>query len=412
MRDKDKEILKIDFNLLMSGTWVLQEREAKIELFEKDLNGGKIIISSPYGVPKVKDSKLLDFLMMASQDQDWSKVIDFPSLSYLSKSCKFSSKNNFEELKKSLSLLKRLVIEFHSCFVDTGVLKYFSGFSEVIEIGILQGYQIKKTKVGRSYPVKVVFDDNFLTLCKHSMGYKLITYAPIRELRDTAYALYKWAYRWYDSGKGSGERWIGDGKSLVKWYKNELNSAANYKYPSKVLERVNSAIEQLNSKESKVPFSFELKQVNGKYKMVMRAKDCVIKIKTNQCPYDNLPKLDKDALLNYIKDNKKYIKNPCGFLKSLSNKELDIFLRRVKGKKVLVNAGSRMEEEPKEQSLKGKLFKVLKAHGVNDFLYSDNGDSFSIFPAGANADKIKEFNTNRELIDALSKITGLPVKVM
>ena len=228
----DKHIaryIKVDFNILISGTWVLTEKEAKLNLFEKELNEGKIIISSPYGVPKVKDSKLLDYLIMTSQEQGWNKTIEFPSINYLAKKVSFSSKENFIELKKSLKLLKRLVIEFHNCFIDTGVLEHFKGLSEVIEIGVIQGYQIEKVgKKGKSHSIKIVFDDNFIAICRHSLGYKLIPYAPIQGLRDTAYALYKWAYLWYDSEKGYGERWIGNGQSLVKWYKNELNSIAQY----------------------------------------------------------------------------------------------------------------------------------------------------------------------------------------
>jgi len=323
--DKDRRFLKVDFNLLMSGTWVLLEKEAKLKLFEKSLNAGKVVISSPYGVPRVKDSKLLDFLIMTSQERDWSKVITFPSLSYLSRTCGFSSKRNFEELKKSLKLLKRLVIEFHNCFIDTGVLEHFGGLSAIVEIGVLQGYQVKKTKVGKSYPVRVVFDDNFLALCKHSLGYKLIPYAPIKGLRDTAYALYKWAWRWFNNEKGYGERWIGDGKKLVEWYKNELNSTAQYRYPAEVLRRVKSAIEQLNE-SNRIPFYLQLKQENGSYKIeVYRKEQCDLKRKI---PFDDLPKVLREAVIKLI-ERKKHIKDPYALARSLSEKELETYTKKL-----------------------------------------------------------------------------------
>ncbi len=327
MGDKvNKRFLRLDFNLLMSGTWVLTEKEAKLNLFEKELNNGKIVISSIYGIPRVKDSKLLDYLIMISQEQDWSKVIEFPSLSHLAKTLKFSTKNNFKELKQSLKLLKRLTIEFHNCFIDTGVLEHFNGMSEIIEIGVIQSYQIKKTKRGKSYPVKVVFDDNFLALCKYSLGYKLIPYAPINGLRDTAYALYKWAWRWFNAEKGYGERWIGDGKKLVEWYKNELNSTANYKYPSKVLERIRSAIKQLNE-HNQVPFLLELHEENGNYKIEIHRKDlCTLK---REIPFDKLPKFLRDAVIEFTKRNKKHIKEPYALARSMSWKELEELLKKV-----------------------------------------------------------------------------------
>jgi len=309
----------------MSGTWVLTEKEAKLNLFEKELNGGKVVISSIYGVPRVKDSKLLDYLMMTSQEQNWSKVIEFPSLNHLAKTLKFSTKDNFRELKQSLRLLKRLTIEFHNCFIDTGVLEHFKGMSEIVEIGVLQGYQIKKTKRGKSYPVKIVFDDNFLALCKYSLGYKLIPYAPINGLRDTAYALYKWAWRWFNAEKGYGERWIGDGKKLVEWYKNELNSTANYKYPSKVLERIRSAIKQLNE-HNQVPFVLELHEENGNYKIEIHRKDlCTLK---REIPFDRLPKFLRDAAIKLI-EKKKHIKEPYALARSMSWKELEELLKKV-----------------------------------------------------------------------------------
>ena len=325
MADKEKRFLRLDFNLLMSGTWVLTEKEAKLNLFEKELNGGKVVISSIYGVPRVKDSKLLDYLMMTSQEQNWSKVIEFPSLNHLAKTLKFSTKDNFKELKQSLRLLKRLTIEFHNCFIDTGVLEHFKGMSEIVEIGVLQGYQIKKTKRGKSYPVKIVFDDNFLALCKYSLGYKLIPYAPINGLRDTAYALYKWAWRWFNAKKGYGERWIGDGKKLVEWYKNELNSTANYKYPSKVLERIRSAIKQLNE-HNQVPFVLELHEENGNYKIEIHRKDlCTLK---REIPFDRLPKFLRDAAIRLI-EKKKHIKEPYALARSMSWRELEELLKKV-----------------------------------------------------------------------------------
>ena len=60
--------IKIDFNLLMSGTWVLEKKgKQTIHKFEKELGEGKVVIYNALDVPSVLDSKVLDYLMVKSQ---------------------------------------------------------------------------------------------------------------------------------------------------------------------------------------------------------------------------------------------------------------------------------------------------------------------------------------------------------
>jgi len=321
--------LKVDFNLLMSGTWVLEKKgNQRIHYFEKEMEDGKIIIYNALDIPSPLDSKLLDYLMLKSQENDWNEEVILPSISQVLKDLGLGKrKQTVERLKKALKILSNTRIEFHNCFIDNGVLKHFKeGTWELVSIGILTKYGFTKTK-GRGNPliVKVVFDDDFITLCKYSLGYKLVPYAPINGLRDTAYALYKWAWRWYNAEKNYGERWIGNGKSLVKWYKNELNSTANYKYPSKVLERVRSAIKQLND-HSEVPFFLQLKEENGNYKIEIYRKDqCSIK---REIPFDKLSLLLRKVIIRLIKE-KKHIKEPYALARSMSWKELENLLKDI-----------------------------------------------------------------------------------
>ena len=409
--------IKVDFNLLMSGTWVLEKKgRQKIHRFEKELGKGKVVIYNALDVPAPLDSKILDYLMLKSQENDWSEKVSVDSLRKFAREVGLGvGKEKLDRIRKSLEILVNARVRFENCFINTGTLDYIdSGDYEAINIGILSDYAIEKvSKRGRPRKVTVWFNKNFLALCKHSLGYKLVPYTPIHGLRDTPYALYKWAYRWYDAKKGCGERWIGDGKSLVKWYKNELNSTADYSYPSEILRRVNSAVKQLNDEKSKVPFSIKLKEENGKYKIVMQAKGCVIK--TKQSPYDSLPESDRNDLLNYVKNNRKGIKNPYGFLKSLSNKELDIFMRRVKGKKVLVNADSKEPEgQANNKHLRDKVAEVVRSFGLSDeaLILDDNGMGYNLYLCGLTGKKIHELNTNSDFMDVLTKLTGKPVKIV
>ena len=320
--------LKVDFNLLMSGTWILEKKgKQRIHYFEKDVGNGKIIIYNALDVPSPFDSKILDYLMKISQENDWSQEIIIPSIAQVIKDLGLGKrKQTVERIKNSLKILKNTHIEFHSCFIDTGVLEHFEqGNWELISIGIVTKYGFKSVK-GRGNPiqVKVIFDNDFISLCKYSLGYKLIPYAPINGLRDTAYALYKWAWRWFNAEKGYGERWIGNGQSLVKWYRNELNSTGSYKYPSEIIRRVNSAIKQLNENDQ-VPFYLQLKEENGNYKIeIYRKEQCTLK---REIPFDKLPKFLKDAVIKLI-EKKKHIKDPYALARSMSWKELEELLKK------------------------------------------------------------------------------------
>ena len=313
----------------MSGTWVLEKRgRQRIHYFEKKVGDGKIIIYNALDVPSPFDSKVLDYLMKIAQENDWTQTITIPAISKVIKDLGLPrKKQSIERFRKALKILKNTHIEFHNCFIDTGVLDYFEkGNWELISIGIVAKYGFRAVK-GRGNPiqVKIIFDSDFLALCKYSLGYKLIPYAPINGLRDTAYALYKWAWRWFNAEKGYGERWIGDGKKLVEWYKNELNSTANYKYPSKVLERIRSAIKQLNE-HNQVPFYLELHEENGNYKIELHRKNlCTLK---REIPFDKLPKFLRETVIRLI-ERKKHIKEPYALARSMSLKELEEILKKV-----------------------------------------------------------------------------------
>ncbi len=328
-RKKEPVRLKVDFNLLMSGTWVLEKKgKQRIHKFEKKLETGKVTIYNALDIPSTLDSKILDYLMLKSQENDWSEKIEIESLRKLCQEVGFGiGKKKIERIKKALEILVNTRIRFENCFIDNGTLEYIEGGDyEVINIGILNDYSIEKTrKKGKPRKVSVWFNKNFLALCKHSLGYKLIPYAPIQGLRDTAYALYKWAWRWFSTEKGYGERWIGDGKKLVEWYRNELNSVANYKYPSEVLRRVRSAIKQLNE-NPKVPFYLQLKEEDGNYKIEIHLKElCTLK---REIPFDKLPSFLKGAVISLI-ERKKHIREPFAFARSMSYPELERMLKKV-----------------------------------------------------------------------------------
>ena len=388
--------IKFDFNLLMSGTWVLDNREeGQIFKFEKEVGEGKIVIYNPVDVPSPKDSKLLDYLMLKAQEQDWSDTITLPTLSQICKDLNIpKSKKTVERLKKSFEILSLTRIQFHNCFIDNGILEHFEeGQWRIISIGIINDYGFLPVR-GRGNPVrvKVIFDKNFISVCRHSLGYKLIPYAPINGLRDTTYALYKWAWRWFNSETGYGERWIGDGKKLVEWYRNELNSTANYKYPSKVLERVNSAIEQLN-KNKEVPFSLKLKQEDGIYKIEIYRKD-PSSLK-REIPFDKLPNFLRKAVIKLI-ERKGHIKEPYALARSMSWRELGDLLKKLAVLTVSEDTWNFITfylRQIQNEREKTELFQTILSHG--------KGEGKEVFIVTEKS-KLKKTNALYRLLDSIS----------
>ncbi len=398
MKDSTKNIrLKVDFNLLQSGTWVLEKKgRQRIHYFEKQVGDGKIIIYNALDVPSPFDSKVLDYLMKLSQENDWSQEIVIPTVTQMLKDLGIGKrKQTVDRIKKALKILKNTHIEFHNCFIDTGVLEHFEeGTWDLVSIGIVEEYGFRKTK-GRGNPIKVKvrFSSSFISLCKYSLGYKLIPYAPINGLRDTAYALYKWAWRWFNAEKGYGERWIGNGKKLVEWYKNELNSTANYKYPAEVLRRVRSAIKQLNE-HNQVPFYLELHEENGNYKIEIHRKDlCTLK---REIPFDKLPKFLRDAVIEFTKRNKKHIKEPYALARSMSWKELEELLKKILVVPVPETTWSFIEfslENMQNEKEKKELRETILSH--------EKMDSGEVYMAVEKA-RLKKGNALYSLLDMFS----------
>jgi hypothetical protein len=264
--------------------------------------------------------------MKKAQEKKWSKRVSIGSLSQMAQEIGIGlDKKRLNRLKYSFKILANTRMEFHNCFIDTGVLQYFEGEYDLIDIGILSDYSLKQVRArGNPIMIEVVFNENFLALCRHSLGYKLIPFEPIKGLRDTAYALYKWAWRWYNNEKGYGERWIGSGKKLVEWYKNELNSIAKYKYPAEIIRRLESAIKQLNENKE-APLYFELKKEGENYKIEIYRKGKKVK---REIPFDKLPIIIKKAVIGAIEKTKKNIREPYAFARSMSWKELEKLLKK------------------------------------------------------------------------------------
>ena len=139
--------IKVDFNLLL-GIWVIEKKGKQvIHKFEKEVGDGKFIIYNALDVPSVLDNKVLDFLMLKSQEQNWQKELSVGSLRQLAKELHITPNiKQINRLKRALDILVNTRIKFVNCFIDTGVLKYFKGRVNTVDIGILSDYGLIPTK--------------------------------------------------------------------------------------------------------------------------------------------------------------------------------------------------------------------------------------------------------------------------
>jgi len=151
---------------------------------------------------------------------------------------------------------------------------------------------------------------------------------------------------------------------LVKWYKNELNSTANHKYPSKVLGRIKSAIKQLND-HPEVPFSFLLKKKNGIYKLEIYRKEGVPLKK--EIPFDHLPGFLKRVVISLI-ERKKHIREPFALARSMSWKEIENLLKKLVMVEVSKDAWEGVEfiKERTQNPSHRKELELLAAEETND----------------------------------------------
>ena len=139
MGDIKSSKIKIDFNLLMSGTWVLEKKAKQtIHKFEKDLGAGKVVIYNALDVPSPLDSKVLDYLMVKAQEEDWPKELVIGSIRQILRELGITPNNKqTNRIKRALEILVNTRLCFMDCFIDTGVMRHFEGRVTLVNIGIL-----------------------------------------------------------------------------------------------------------------------------------------------------------------------------------------------------------------------------------------------------------------------------------
>ena len=415
---------KVDHNITLAGLLVTdantvikkldREKEGLLKglyAFKKKIPTGEVYICNGTEFPNADAVDLLLYLIIKLEDNNWEGELTFKSVRQILRDVFNVGTSKFwiEKLIRLLVIWKNHSFYFPKSFTWEGktVKAYF---------GVIDDFIIESQGKGKPAKVEISFNRKFIEICKNTDWYRRPPWSEIRKLRkETAKRLYMLALE-YKPGEKSKEWKIYLENDLKHWYRNAMNSLANPKYlrPSIIFKRLTNAIEEINGKTNLKMNLQETKE--GNYCIVV--KEVIMPgVEKVKIPFDNLPEEDKAVLIAYTKAvaEKRKIRNILGFLRSMNTKQVKLLVNTAKkhfNSEIQEDEEVEQPIEQPEQPLKGKLSKVLRSHGINDFLYNDSNDSFDIFPAGANADKIRELKANRELMDTLSNIVGKPVKIV
>ena len=364
---------KIDHNITLAGLLITDadkaaeklKREEKgllkgLYVFRKKIPTGEVCICNGAEFPNAEAVDLLLYLLVRLEENNWNKELTFRSLRELVKGVyevENIGKTRTEQVKRGLVIWKNHSFYFPKSFVWEGKL---------IEIyfGVIEKFRIETQGRGKPAKVTIVFDEEFINICKNSQWYRRPAWKEIRKLRkEIAKRLYMLALE-YRPTEDTKEWGIYINSNLKDWYRNALNSLANPKYlkPYYVLKRLKGAIEEINEKTN---LQMEFQQTKeGNYCIVVK-ETAPPGIEKVEIPFDKLTPEEKAVLVAYLESvaKKKKIENIWGFLRSMSTRRLKYWLKKAKHyfeSEVYADNETEFKEKP-------KLVEILREWGRKQF---------------------------------------------
>jgi len=358
---------KLDHNIILAGLLVTDadtslgkvERATKgpikgLYYLEKEIPTGKVYILNGAEFPNADAVDLLLYLLWHAEQNNWSRILELESLNKLAKDVlnvrKLGSFQK-EKIRRYLIVWSNHYFYFPNSFVWKG---------EILEtyFGIIDDWEIKSQGRGKPSKLIISFNEKFLRICKETDWYRRPKWLEVRKLRkEIAKRLYMLALEYKPSEKS--KRWkIYIDKNLKHWYRNALNSLASpeHLYPKLILEkRIKPSLEEISQKTD---LKMELQQTDeGNYCIVVKQKEPEIIVKEN--PFEKLSNEEKFILINHLEaiKDRKNINNVFAFAKSLTEKELKLWLNRAR--KYLELKVS--EDRPTEYVEKPRLMEILEA---------------------------------------------------
>jgi hypothetical protein len=336
---KENHNPKIDHNITLAGLLVTDadqvldklEREKSgilkgLYTFKKRIPTGDVYICNGAEFPNADAVDLLLYLIIKLEDNKWKRKLCIESVRKLLKEVFNVSTSKFwtEKLRRLLIIWKNHSFYFPGSFIWEGkrIETYF---------GVIEDFEIDKPGKGKPAKVKITFNEKFLEICQNTTWYRRPPWAEIKKLRkEVAKRLYMFALE-YKPAEKSKEWKIFLDNNLKEWYRNALNSLADPKHlrPSIILKRIKGAIEEINEKTN-LRMGLQ-KTEEGNYcitvEEVAPAGSEVLEI-----PFDKLSDDDKAILVAYVEAvaEEKKIQNIWGFLRSMTSRQLKLWLNKAK----------------------------------------------------------------------------------
>ena len=412
---------KLDRNIGIAGLFVtdadtaLEKLERKKEgllkglyAFKKDIPGGEVYICNGVEFPNAEASDLLLYLIVQLEENNWERKIRFESIRKILREVfndKTGSKFWIEKLKRLLVIWANHKFYFPKSFIWHGnrVEAFF---------GVIEDFTINPQGRGKPAIVEITFNEKFVEICRFSDWYRRPSWMETRKLRkELSKSLYLLAIQYKPDN--TSKKWqVFVNKDLKYWYRNTFNSLANPKHlrPSTIIKRMKKAIEEINHNTNLRMEWVETEEGNYAISVEEVAPPGSEKI---EIPFDKLSDEDKAILIAYLEAvaEEKKIKNIWGFLRAMTSKQVEKWLKEAK------TYFENLSENDKETELveKPRLLEILRDWGRKklegkNFLYKTYFGEDKVLKAFENNKKVVFKCVDRIMADLLAKMYGKELK--
>ena len=390
---------KIDHNITLAGLLVTDadkvlnklEREKEgllkgLYVFKKKIPTGEVFICNGAEFPNAEAIDLLLYLIIKLEDKEWDRKLTFKSIREILREVFEVGASKFwiKKLERLLVIWKNHSFYFPGSFIWEGkpTRAYF---------GVIENFVIEPQGRGKPAKIEILFDEKFIEICRNTTWYRRPPWTEIKRLRkEVAKRLYMLALE-YKPAEKSQEWKIYIDNDLKGWYRNALNSLADPKHlrPSIILKRLKRAIEEINEKTN---LRMELQQTEEGNYCITVEEVAPPGSEVLEIPFDKLTEEEKALLVAYVEAvaEEKKIKNVWGFLRSMSTRQIKLWLKKKKkyfSSEIQTAKETKLEEKP-------RLLEVLRDWGSKR--YSDKPSLYRLY---FGKDKVlKAYESNKKVV--------------
>jgi len=356
-----KEFVKHSINFLEHPLWFQDEKDA-----EKSLQGmvwqddEGYMFRSGYKIPVKTDAIFLLYLLLKSQETNYSETIVLTQYQMLKECEKGHSKQWYERLRDSLERWKTVGIRFSGNFYDGIDYKEMS-------FGIIDAWKIqKKTK-----KLEVRFSPEFLEMMRGRRFFKYVNFTEFKQLASSL------ASRLYEILSKNFE-----GRSI--WEISAIKLAKKIPlaqiYPSAIIKKVLPAINRVNKHtDLKIEFTVRHKERGKAILIFTKLQTEKPQIIAKQATFDTIPKPELTKVIEALPEGKQKQKSIIEIIQKYYKEfGADYVIRNIKytkknakknfrqylNKALKEDWGIILEEDKEERSLQAQLLKVKQRKDI------------------------------------------------